>query len=379
MPAYNMEAYILNQQLETLAVVDGYKSFIWTERFKTYGEFEIGIRPDASFIQHLVYPNYLWLRGSERLMCIDDYELSQEWEEGDIVTVKGRTLESILETRRVFYPLSFNDVATSQCLTDVMNQNVLNPTLTERKYSYIQMSSAMPASAQSHKYTGDFFGETVYEAIESLCDTSDTGMKMIANNATNMFVLSFYDGVDRSYSQSVLPPVVFSTKYENLAGAKYYRNPLTKANAAVIHGSDLTKTETVTNPDGSTTTNSTQIPMYAFTSTDNSRDRNRVEISVESTGLSTQKDDETYYTEEEYKAMLVNAGKAQIGRHKITETFTGDIDATRQFVYGEDFNLGDIVQVVDNYGHSGRMRVSEIIISEDYDGFLVTPTFVALT
>ncbi len=327
--AQHMIAYILNQDLETLDIVDGYESFIWTERFSECGDFSITVTPDSHVLSSLIYPNYLMLKGSDSLMCIEDYELNQKWQEGDFVTVTGRTIDSILDTRRVYYPLTFNNATVQSCLETILNQNVLSPSMAERRYSYIQYRGASPRTA-STKYTGEFFGEDVLEAVQTLCEVADCGIRMLPDYATRKFVLSFYDGTDRSTSQDIIPPVVFSPKYENLIGAKHYSSPLSFANAAVIHGEDLELKNVVETPEGEKEEVTTTIPMYAYVGNTGARDRNRVEISIENTDISSKKDDENSYTEEEYRAILENAARTELQGYKSTVTFSGPAAGSRR-------------------------------------------------
>ena len=56
-------------------------------------------------------------------------------------------------------------------------------------------------------------------------------------------------------------------------------------------------------------------------------------------------------------------------------SFDGEIEATDVFKYGEDFNIGEIVQFVDEYGNRGSARVVEFIIANSLSGFSTHPTF----
>ena len=49
----------------------------------------------------------------------------------------------------------------------------------------------------------------------------------------------------------------------------------------------------------------------------------------------------------------------------------------RQFVYKKDFNIGDVVQVVNEYGQEATSRVTEIVISQDENGESLNPTFTS--
>ena len=45
------------------------------------------------------------------------------------------------------------------------------------------------------------------------------------------------------------------------------------------------------------------------------------------------------------------------------------------YKYGEDFFIGDIVQIANEYGHEGRAYISELVISQNEDGVSIYPTF----
>ena len=45
------------------------------------------------------------------------------------------------------------------------------------------------------------------------------------------------------------------------------------------------------------------------------------------------------------------------------------------FKYGEDFFIGDIVQIANEYGNEETAYISELVISQDEEGFSIYPTF----
>ena len=45
------------------------------------------------------------------------------------------------------------------------------------------------------------------------------------------------------------------------------------------------------------------------------------------------------------------------------------------FKYKEDFFNGDIVQFANEYGNEVKVRILEIVMSIDKEGFLIYPTF----
>ena len=77
-------------------------------------------------------------------------------------------------------------------------------------------------------------------------------------------------------------------------------------------------------------------------------------------------------------AILNQKGLEALAETSIDEAFEAEIDATRQFVHGEHFELGDIVQVEDALGFSRKVRVSEVMRSWDTNGYTMTPTFITM-
>ena len=45
------------------------------------------------------------------------------------------------------------------------------------------------------------------------------------------------------------------------------------------------------------------------------------------------------------------------------------------YKYKEDYNLGDIVNIVNEFGISINARITEIIESQDDNGYTIEPTF----
>jgi hypothetical protein len=60
----------------------------------------------------------------------------------------------------------------------------------------------------------------------------------------------------------------------------------------------------------------------------------------------------------------------------MTQSFEGDVDTVASYAYKVDYNLGDIVKVINEYGIEAEARITEIMESDDADnGFSVEPKF----
>lgn len=80
-------------------------------------------------------------------------------------------------------------------------------------------------------------------------------------------------------------------------------------------------------------------------------------------------------TDAQYNALLDQRGSEKLAEHVYTKVFTGEIEATKTFVYDRDFFKGDVVQIVNEYGMESKVRVSEVVRVQDTNGYSMYPTF----
>ena len=68
-------------------------------------------------------------------------------------------------------------------------------------------------------------------------------------------------------------------------------------------------------------------------------------------------------------------GAEELESTKETVEFSGEMLDVNQYRYGVDYNLGDKVSVVNEYGIKGTAIVTEITEVEDENGYKIVPTF----
>ena len=76
-----------------------------------------------------------------------------------------------------------------------------------------------------------------------------------------------------------------------------------------------------------------------------------------------------------YNLLLTHRGKVDLVANHDVEAFDGQVDPSINYIYDRDYALGDVVQIENEYGLTGRTRVKEYIFSEDKVGEKVFPTF----
>lgn len=96
------DIYVLNTDYEVVGIVDNYSSAIFTSRYWECGDFELYIKANRKSLE-ILQPNYYIRRENDTyIYVIETIQLNTSQEDGDFLTITGRSSESILD-RRVLY------------------------------------------------------------------------------------------------------------------------------------------------------------------------------------------------------------------------------------------------------------------------------------
>jgi len=69
-----MEPVVLDSNLYPFSIVDVFESLIWTERYSTYGDFEIYTSVSSEYLNALQEDYFLSIKESNRIMIIEDIQ-----------------------------------------------------------------------------------------------------------------------------------------------------------------------------------------------------------------------------------------------------------------------------------------------------------------
>lgn len=348
-----MEILVLNTNYESVDIVDNFKSMIWTDRYNSNGDFEMCLTIIPKIFDRLKEDYYLWMKESEHCMIIENLSIDSDAEDGNHLIVTGRSLESILE-RRIVWGQRVLTGNLQLAIQTLLNESIISPTITDRKIDNFIFEPSTDPKVTELTIDTQFTGDDLYSVVESLCKANDLGFKIVLNG-NNQFVFSLYAGIDRSYDQNINPYVVFSPGFENIINSNYFTSKSNFKNVTLVAGEgegSYQKTIIVGSGSGI----------------------NRREIFTDAKDVDADFDG-GYLTEAEYISHLEARGIQNLSEHSIKTAFEGEVEATHLFKYGEDFFIGDIVQVANEYGHEGRAYISELIISQSEDGVSMYPTF----
>lgn len=387
-----MDVLILNRQFQTEAVIDAFESFIWTDRYRTPGDTELYMPVEKAPLESIREQHYLWRRGTDRLMIIEDILIETDAESGPHLTVTGRSLESILE-RRIVSKRTIINGNLQNGIRKLLNENAISPRDTARRIPGLRFIINNDPKIKALTCELNLLGEDLLSVVEDLCEVNDLGFKISYNESLGTFDFMLYYGEDRSYNQDKNPWIVFSSNYDNLLKTSYYESSKNLRTAAVIAGSE---------------SDSHGQEIVDVNGKPNLKGLDRREMFVEASGIQRPEtevnedsirarmeedgEEETAIQEaiadawleanaqdrETYRRQLKQAGKEELAKTYITQSFEGEIEAVRQYIYDRDFFLGDVVQVQNEYGKEGSSRITEVIMSHDVDGETLTPTFTSL-
>lgn len=344
-----MNFQILDQNFMAIKVLDSYKSFIWTDRYASYGDFELYTPAETSKLSYLKENNYIWCAESEHLMIIESVDIQTNVEDGDYFVVTGRSLESILDRRIVWGTETIKGNLQNGVKT-LLDKNVISSIWPDRNIPNFVFQASTDTRITSLTLDAQYTGDVLYDVITGICEEHKIGFKIVLNDE-NKFVFSLYAGEDRSFSQEKNPYVIFSPTYENLFSSNKRFSEMDVKNTALVYG------------EGEKTVGVGSIKGLA-----------RKEIAVDASDIQKETD-EGPISDEEYEKLLTTRGKEKLNETKPIDEFECEVDPFGVFRYREDFFIGDVVQIEDGYSNQGTARVTEYIMTSDDNGYSEYPTF----
>ena len=363
-----MDISVLDKDFTPIAIIDSYKSFIWTDRYDRPGDFEIYTVASTEIQQILKKDYYIQILDSEHTMIIEDFTVETNAEDGNFIKIVGRSLESILD-RRIVWKMTDIDGLLTSGIYKLLNDAIINPEIADRKISNFIIEDTSDTAITSLKMDHQYTGDNLLDIVMDMCEANDIGFKITLND-NNQFVFKLYKGIDRSYAQDDNSWVVFMPSFDNVINTTYTETNSGYKNVTLVAGEDRqydvdTEYETLSMDEKEalrvTRTVGSGTGLY------------RRELYTDARDI--QKEEEM--SEEEYNLKLDQRGTEKLQEASIKKQFDGQYETERMFVYGVDFFMGDVVQVANEFGNEAPSRIIEFIWSHSESGTESYPTFKA--
>lgn len=434
---------VLDESMIIQHICEDYKSIIWTERFHGFGDFKLVVPGTLENLKIYQLDFYLYTKNTRKLMIIEQIELNTEYGKDSLLTISGRSLESILD-RRVMHPYPMWD-GTLLCkhertrgkVKDVVKHytNLLFKqrdsldTSHERYvlgfgwYSVDELPEGIrrgrPTSSMdignievsgdgnvrpmnySHEWTNhpDYSKDPYtmegswYKIVQNLTDLTMSGWAIEYDGEDPYYWYGYtYNGINRTFNQGERPPVVFSPKYDNLSKATYFKSKVSTRTKIFSGAVKFTVPKNLI-------FNGDYGQEYLDESGDSMMQNNSVTVGRKGLGLR-----EGYLQSPsiEHTNGYMQAGNGfkgvatvdpnsihrqiheqcntELWRHMPIEMFSGEAAQQSMYIYNEDFFLGDFVQIQNEFGQQDIARVTEYIYtSSDSEGDVFYPTFQSLS
>lgn len=357
-----MEIFVMDEAFQSLYNLDTFESLIWTERYNGCGNFEFYTPVNDKMLEvvdviqkkmETKLDCYAWLKESETCMIIESLEITTDTETGNHLIVSGRGLESLLE-RRIIWDQTVLNGNLQNGVERLLNEAIINPKVSARKMPNFLFEASSNEFIKTLSLRAQYTGDNLYDTILTICDSYQLGFD-VSLDQNNSFVFSLKYGENRSYDQEKNPYVIFSPNYENIINSDYLESAKTLKNVTLVAGED----------EG--TSRRTRIVGAAS-------GLSRRELYTDARDIQSETESGKL-TDDQYNALLDQRGSEELSKNIYTKVFTGEIEATKTFVYDRDFFKGDIVQIVNEYGMESKVRVTEVVRVQDTNGYSMYPTF----
>ena len=228
---------------------------------------------------------------SEHVMIVEKIQITSDTEDGNHVTVTGRSLESILD-RRIVWGQKLLSGNLQNGIKTLLNENVISPSDSNRRIpNFIFKESTDPAITKL-KLEAQYTGDNLYDVIQKICEEQGIGFKITLNDE-KQFVFELYAGSDRSYDQTENPYVIFSPKFENIINSNY------------IESKASLKTVTLVGGEG-------EGADRRYTTVGGGSGLNRRELFTDARDISSNVGSDDALTDAEYMAQLQQRGKKNL-------------------------------------------------------------------
>ena len=349
-----MDIYVLDGINGIKDIISTYQSCIWNVQYFGQNDFQLVVNASTSNVDILKPGTYLVREedissdGFSNVMVIQDYTLEFDTEKGWLLTLIGKGLKNDILRRRIIWNQTNLTGNAEAAIRQVITENVISPNESGRAINDFILDEV---KGFTETIDLQLMGETLSAWLEEICTTYGYGWDVSIKN--NKYLFSLYKGIDRTYGQSDVVPVVFSPEYDNLLSSTYSYNMSNYQNAALIGG------------EGEGTSQRTATIGTAT-------GLNRYEAYIDGSSVSSNGE---IITVETYLKMLREYGQSKLDQTSYTESFSGEIDSDGLYKINRDYFLGDIVQIQNEKGIQATPRIIEIIYAIDENGSSVVPTF----
>lgn len=339
-----MDIHVLNKDLEFIGSFDDFEALFIIRRFHTSGEFELVLYANETYRDYFKMGNIL-VFGDKKAYIIDFFELTEPEETNEVMSweVKGVSLENILSKRIIIPPEGKTHEKFSgtgeETIKKFIANSMVKPVNSGRIYPNFIVAENKDRGTKIEWKSR--YGNLLSE-VSDIAANCGLGIKVNVDMDNFNLIFDVETGQDLSIENDNVSNVIFSTDYDNILSFVYMESEIDYKNVAYVAGQgegierELVIVGTATGAD-------------------------RHEMFVDARDLSEK---------------LEKRGEEKLAEVNNIQSFTCKINPDGSFKYEDDWNLGDIVTIQNNYlGIELNIRITEIQEIHSRDGMELTVTF----
>lgn len=325
------------------------------------GAFEIYAPATATNLNALQKGNYVKIPHKPFIWLMQSVQYTFNADGARMISATGyEAAKEIIAKRIIRDPLELPN-SLQNALELIFNNNLGTGAIQQRRISGFSWTwSGLGGKTTDAQATRG----NLWEFASNLLKLHKVGSKSVIHNGVIYF--QTVNGLDKSAT------VKFSQSLDNLISATYLTSDEDyKTNCQIV--------STFNEQEGQgqqKRTVSNDFVAYEPIETGGGSGIDRAEISI-SPNLSTKVKDESGSEIEispesaQFIAMQKAEGAAALAEKQVKTEFNGEIDlANSLYIFGEDFNVGDLVEINDEYfGYSAKARITKYTIKQDAGGY----------
>lgn len=361
-----MEVYLLDSDYNAIAVIDNYKSLIWTSRYNSPGDFELYVPSSKDILNLIEEASYIQRDDiPDDLMLIEKIQITKDKENGTYIIASGRNLLSYLSRRIVTEYAEFTNEKASDIIVSLIKTNFLP--IPDQSEDGIEIAKPRYCkgfdidkrlSNKGETITAQYKGENVLDKVMEICQANKFGMKIrfdreAYENHRSYILFELYKREKVDYT--------FSEENENIQNITCTTDYTNWKNCAIVFGEGEGRTQWVREAFRMQKLE----PLYTGFF--------RREIYVDASNTSAPNITNGH---DIYEQCLINKGSEELHKSEIMniKTFQGTVIAKKED-FRNEYDVGNIVEVEDiDSGLWGEVTITEATECWDDSGYTITLT-----
>lgn len=336
----------------------------WIERYDEPGEFTLTANADSGLREFLPTGTAISHIDTQEVMVVENHEISESRGEVSELVITGRSLDSILDQRRVGASQVTFPTADAPANFDItlqlswaqavylIKKHITSPDVADPNDAIASITVDTNVTGVGTSEARTIPRGSVLEGLREIMAVDSLGIKTVRSyphvSANNKVLFRVHRGVDRTAT------IAFTYETDEIDNADYLWSNKSDKNAVLVTGKWV---ETMV-----------KGPETGI---------NRRVMHIDASDL-----DEAYTTNPVggtrtaiVNAMIVRGNQALAAQKEVALIKAEANSNSRRYQYRVDYDLGDLVTVRGQYSESATRRIMEYVEIEDETGEYGQPTF----